>query len=194
MLVPGRAARAGDACVLAPCPVPQTQSTTTSKRSALITRANGGALIDTATHARFDFPPGAAPRDIVVSYESGITPPAPTRPGRSLLGTFRLSATDAQGRGYRLFDAPWVATIDYGECADDAGICVLDVVNEASLHCATLDEATDSWHAVESRVDVLANRLTCTAARAAVFAVAATPADTSGETDYRTHFLPLVGG
>lgn len=194
LLAPAPTARADEPVCSeqAPCSLGATQDWSAGKRSAFVSRQRGGVLNDPATRVRFDFPPGAVPLDLTVTYESGITPPAPAPQGKRALGFFRLQATDAQGSDHPVFDAAWTVSIDYDACGQASGLCALELIDEASLHCAGFDAESGVWQEIAGQVDVFTNRLTCSAASAADFAVLAMPAATSGETDYHHAFLPLV--
>lgn len=159
--------------------------------SALITPVDGGELLDPAAGFRLTFPPASVVVQITVHYSTLPVSPAPLQPGKIGLATFALQAVEAGGAAHAEVAEPWSAEIDYRLCGSEGARCPNLIVNEASIRCATLTPAGE-WREINSQVDVIQDRVTCSATAVSALALVADPVETSGYSDLRLTFLPVI--
>ncbi len=155
-----------------------------------ITPAAGGHLVDRTTGFELLVPSRAVSKPAALTYESATTPPQLVPPPGIALGYFTLRAQDSVSGEPVGFAQPWQAAIAFAVCGPG---CPMAFVDEASLRCEHLDEASGAWVRLERRaVDVFGNRLYCGDAQTGQFAVVGDPAAVSGITDRQPTFLPLA--
>lgn len=137
------------------------------------------------------FPPQAVPTDQNVAVEQLDEVPVQIVADVVMLDQFSLTATDSGGKHLARFDAAWSADFGFGACTSEEG-CLWDVVDQSTIRCMYLDETTSEWQPLDSRTDVIGDRLYCTSAFAGAFAIVGEFPETSDTGSGRAIFLPAV--
>lgn len=157
-----------------------------SQRSGQITPENGGSLQDELGRIKVQFPAGAVQEPTTIL----LTDVADGESERTSnqLRRFVLEGVDEDGEVVDTFDTNYDLVLHYtDEELKEAGL------DEESLRCSWLDETTNEWQIVESKVDTEQNIVTCQVDHFTEFAlsgeeeIGSTPIEESNRI-----FLPLV--
>jgi len=154
-----------------------------------VTPEQGGSLQDALGRIKVQFPVGAVKEatTILLTDVDPTTEAGSEGHSSNQLRRFVLEGVDEDGEVVDTFDAAYSMALHY----TDAELAAAGL-DEASLRCTWLDEASGKWQAVESIVDTAQNIVTCQVDHFTEFALSGEAQFVEPPTMDNTIFVPLV--